>query len=120
MQDLVVGRGACGTGRMLVSDCTVCPDLTRERYVHNVNSRTYVRMVARAASMSAVSSGSLSLLWMKATCQGEKSRENSENHCEQQTHYAARATILTYVLLLRCCVTSACQIWTHCDCTGLR
>ena len=27
----------------------VCPDLTRERYAHNANSSTYVRMVARAA-----------------------------------------------------------------------
>ena len=24
---------------------SVCPDLTRERYAHNVNSNTYVRMV---------------------------------------------------------------------------
>ena len=27
----------------------VCPDLTRERYAHNTNSSTYVRMVTRAA-----------------------------------------------------------------------
>ena len=27
----------------------VCPDLTRERYAHNANSNTCVRMVARAA-----------------------------------------------------------------------
>ena len=27
----------------------VCPDLKRERYTHNANSSTYVRMVARAA-----------------------------------------------------------------------
>ena len=28
---------------------SVCPDLTRERYAHNANSSTYVRMVGRAA-----------------------------------------------------------------------
>ena len=27
----------------------VCPDLKRERYAHNANNSTYVRMVARAA-----------------------------------------------------------------------
>ena len=27
----------------------MCPDLTRERYAHNANGSTYVRMVARAA-----------------------------------------------------------------------
>ena len=55
-----------------------------------------------SSSVSVVRSGSLSFLWLKAPCQKEKTRENSENYCEQQTHYAASATILTYVLLLAC------------------
>ena len=53
--------------------------------------------------VSAVRNGSLSYLWLKAPCQGEKTREISENHREHQTHYAARATIPTHVLLLALC-----------------
>ena len=82
---------------------TVFPDLTRERYARNDNSSTYVRMVARAAYCVCCSQWFWVFSGLKAPCQREKTRENWEIHCKQQTHYAARATILTYVLLLALC-----------------
>ena len=54
-------------------------------------------------SVSALRSGFLSFLCFSLLDNEPSTRENSENHCEQQTHYAARATILTYVLLLALC-----------------
>ena len=69
---------------------TVCPDLTRERYTHNANSSTYVRIVARA-----------------------NQRILREPQWTADTLRCARNHSRVRAVVGVVCVTFACQIWTH-------
>ena len=94
----------------------VCPDLTRERYAHNANSSTCVRMVARTAQCVSCTK------WFSefSLVEGSLSRrENQRNRREPlrtaKTLRCARNHSHARTAVGVVCVTFACQIWTHCS-----
>ena len=81
------------------------------------SERTWDRLRAQR-SVSAVRSGSLSFLWFSLFDKVPSTRENSANHCEQQTHiytyiYIYIYNLYFYILKFIIYIISRPILWNH-------
>ena len=85
----------------------VCPDLKRERYTHNANSSTYVRMVARAAQCVCCSRWFSEILWFSLLDKEPSTRERTQRTAanSRRTALCAQPFSCTY-----CCWRCECNV----------